>query len=198
MAKQNFIRQAITTKYIGPTNSRGSRVKAKAAAGSISVSWDAAKNPEDNHFAAATALANKMEWLDNGWYLVGGGLPDETGNCYVLVKDEDKSTATNDWRDAVVDMLLTGDERSLKRAITTITGEIGEKAVAVSDWQAMGEWKLEPGRSFTLNDVEAFSIHSYNSSRRPPISAATGRGIHHADIDDIAKDVLKMLKGGEE
>jgi hypothetical protein len=32
--------QAIVTKYIGPTNTRGSRIKARAAAGSITLSRD--------------------------------------------------------------------------------------------------------------------------------------------------------------
>src|SRR4051812_45021830 len=32
--------QAIQTRYLGPSNVRGSRVKAFAAAGSITLSWD--------------------------------------------------------------------------------------------------------------------------------------------------------------
>jgi hypothetical protein len=41
-----MIVQAITTKYIGPSNVRGSRVKATAAAGSVTLSWDHALNRE--------------------------------------------------------------------------------------------------------------------------------------------------------
>ena len=33
-------RQAIVTKYLGPTKSRGSRVKATASAGSITLAWN--------------------------------------------------------------------------------------------------------------------------------------------------------------
>ena len=51
------MRQAIVTKYIGPTTSRGSRVKAAAYAGSITVPWDHALSPEGNHTEAAKALA---------------------------------------------------------------------------------------------------------------------------------------------
>jgi hypothetical protein len=72
--------QAIVTKYIGPTNYRGSRIVAKAAAGRIYVSYDHALNIEDNHTAAAEALANKFGWA--GWWR-GGGMPSGDGNVYV-------------------------------------------------------------------------------------------------------------------
>ncbi|MDK4729358.1 hypothetical protein [Rhizobium phaseoli] len=72
--------QAITTKFFGPTNYRGSRVKATAEAGSITVSWDHALNSEQNHDAAAKALAEKFGWR-GAWF--SGGTP--TGNCYVWV-----------------------------------------------------------------------------------------------------------------
>jgi hypothetical protein len=71
--------QCITTKYLGPTNSRGARVKAKAQAGSVTVSWDDALDANENHDAAALALATKYGWRGT---LVGGGLPDGTGNAY--------------------------------------------------------------------------------------------------------------------
>lgn len=54
--------QAITTKYYGPTNHRGARIKASAQAGAVWVSWDYALNPADNHKAAALALAEKWGW----------------------------------------------------------------------------------------------------------------------------------------
>lgn len=48
--------QAIITKYVGPTNMRGSRYSAKCEAKSISVSADHALNAEDNHIAACLRL----------------------------------------------------------------------------------------------------------------------------------------------
>jgi hypothetical protein len=78
------MRQAITTKYLGPTNFRGSRVKATAEAGSVTISWDDAKSVEANHDAAAAALAAKFgwnEWTGGRW--VSGGLPSTEGNVYV-------------------------------------------------------------------------------------------------------------------
>jgi hypothetical protein len=64
--------QAIQTRYIGPRNVRGSRVKAIAEAGSITLSWNPRLNSEGNHKAAAEALANKFGWHGK-WF--GGGLP---------------------------------------------------------------------------------------------------------------------------
>ena len=54
--------QAIKTKYIGPTNSKGSRVKATCDAGSITINWQDALNTERNHAAARDALCVKLGW----------------------------------------------------------------------------------------------------------------------------------------
>lgn len=67
------LRQAITTKFAGPTNSRGSRVIATAEAGRVTLDWDHALDVPDNHYAAAYALACKFGWLpDAGTRLIGG------------------------------------------------------------------------------------------------------------------------------
>lgn len=73
------MRQAIVTKYHGPTNSRSARVSATAEAGKVTLSWDHALDREDNHSAAALALAQKFGWDGK---LAGGGLP---GGGYVFV-----------------------------------------------------------------------------------------------------------------
>ena len=90
--------QAITTRYIGPTNNRGSRVKAKCWAGSITVSWDHALGTEQNHDAAAIALVQKLGWhyadrthnRDPGAFMYRGELPFGTGNVYVFPCDYSK------------------------------------------------------------------------------------------------------------
>lgn len=61
--------QAVTTKYKGPTNTRGSRVIAFCAAGRVVIEWDDGLNSEQNHARAARALADKFDW--NG-SLIGG------------------------------------------------------------------------------------------------------------------------------
>lgn len=56
--------QAIETKYLGPTDTRGSRIKAVTANGkhSLTVSYDDALSSEDAHGSAAMALAVKIGW----------------------------------------------------------------------------------------------------------------------------------------
>lgn len=65
--------QAIVTKYISPSNVKGSRVKAACQAKSIILNWDDALNADQNHCVAAKALATKLGWFGH-W--VGGKLPD--------------------------------------------------------------------------------------------------------------------------
>jgi hypothetical protein len=71
--------QAIETKYLGPTDMRGSRVRAKAEAGSVIVPWDHALSLDENHTRAAQRLATKLGWRGK-W--VGGTLPSGV-RCYV-------------------------------------------------------------------------------------------------------------------
>ena len=80
--------QAITTKYLGPTNFRDGRVKATAWAGSIILRWNDALNSADNHAAAAKALCVKLGWLGDQYHgLVGGGLNNSTDMCWVFNND---------------------------------------------------------------------------------------------------------------
>jgi len=52
--------QAIQTKYLGPTNTRGSRIKATCWLTSVTVAWDYSANAEENHTAAIEALVCKL------------------------------------------------------------------------------------------------------------------------------------------
>jgi hypothetical protein len=81
--------QAIQTKYIGPSNVKGSRVKAKAQAGSITLHWDDSLNSDANHTAAALALAKKLGWTYGTWH--GGGMPDGSGCVFVCADRPDMS-----------------------------------------------------------------------------------------------------------
>lgn len=75
--------QAIITRYLGATNSRGARVKAKIKSDSVTLPWDHAKDVDENHNAAAQALALKLDWHGN-W--ARGSLPDGTGNVYICIR----------------------------------------------------------------------------------------------------------------
>ena len=67
--------QTITTKYLGPTDYKGSRFKATHTGGfaSVTLPYDYALSPELNHLAAANALSDKLNW--DGQY-VGGHTKD--------------------------------------------------------------------------------------------------------------------------
>jgi hypothetical protein len=84
---RNMIVQAITTRYLGPTNTRGGRIKAKAWAKSLTVEYDHALNVEDNHREAAEALIAKLDWAKVGGVWHQGGHPDGSGYCFVCVSD---------------------------------------------------------------------------------------------------------------
>ena len=69
--------QAITVKMLSPTDTKGSRVKATAAAGSVTLPRDYALTDSRNAYRAAIALADKYEWLpatnpNTPWSLDGG------------------------------------------------------------------------------------------------------------------------------
>ena len=68
--------QAIRTRYFGPTDTRGSRIQAKAEAGAIYVNYNYGLNSrEENHKAACEALMAKLQWSpEYGNYtpMVGG------------------------------------------------------------------------------------------------------------------------------
>lgn len=67
--------KAIQTKFIGPSNTKGARVRAWINGSSAAVSWDYGAEVADNHGMAARKLAASLKWDGR---LVGGTLPDET------------------------------------------------------------------------------------------------------------------------
>ncbi len=60
-------RQAITTKFLGPTNHHGSRIKATCEAGSLYFECDDALDIDDNHAMAAAMLASRYGWLGHAY-----------------------------------------------------------------------------------------------------------------------------------
>src|SRR5574343_267845 len=81
------MRQAIVTKFIGPTNIKGSRVSAKCMAGRIIMDWDHRYGVDKNHQLAAMKLVKKLGWdahtKESQWR--GGAMPDG-GYCFVDTK----------------------------------------------------------------------------------------------------------------
>lgn len=69
---------SITTKYLPCTDHRGSRIKAYRADHdkgdtTLTVPYDHALNLDENHVAAALALASKLSW--HGTWHTGFGAP---------------------------------------------------------------------------------------------------------------------------
>jgi hypothetical protein len=83
--------QAIVTRYLGPTNSRGSRIAARASAGRCFVEYEDGLSPDRNHRAAAMKLANKF-----GWYGIWheGELPGPHAESVYVCEDGSMLDAT--------------------------------------------------------------------------------------------------------
>jgi len=79
----SFVTQAIETKYLGATNTKGARIKATAWAGSVTLPYDHALSAEKNHKKAAFALLLKLRW--NGTYAQGANVK---GDGYHFVNVE--------------------------------------------------------------------------------------------------------------
>jgi hypothetical protein len=87
--------QAILTQYLPATNFKGSRVKATCQAKSKTLHWDHALNIDENHMAAARALATDLGWNYGPW--VGGGLPGDKGMSWVCLD------ARREWESFTLD-----------------------------------------------------------------------------------------------
>ncbi len=81
--------KAIMTKYHGPTNSRGSRIKAIDLDGnSVYLSFDPEWNHDTAHREAAKALCRKMRWTGT---LAQGSI--KGGEVFVFVNSRNTFTA---------------------------------------------------------------------------------------------------------
>ena len=82
--------QAIQTKYLGPTETKGSRIKAWCDAGSITIGYPYEYSGMDCHLQAAKALQIKLGWIGKAYgQLLGGALPNQGGYCFVLAPTVD-------------------------------------------------------------------------------------------------------------
>ena len=77
--------QAITTKYLGPTNTRGSRFKASCEAASITMNLDDRFDIPENHKFAAILLTQKLGWDDESRYGEWHGGATKDGYVFVRV-----------------------------------------------------------------------------------------------------------------
>ena len=78
--------QAIQTKYIAPTNHRGSRIKAWCDAGSKTISYPYGLNVDLAHYDAALQLQNQLGWIGDNYGILKQGCLPNGDYCHVLVK----------------------------------------------------------------------------------------------------------------
>lgn len=74
--------QAITTKHLPATDTKGRRIKATCQGGNITIGWDYELDDRQNHWAAAMALINKLGWY--GPFTIG---ETKTGYAVLFVTD---------------------------------------------------------------------------------------------------------------
>jgi hypothetical protein len=78
--------QTIIARFLGPTNHRGSRIKATAWRASVTVPYDYALSQSANHYAAAEALCLKLSAGEPGFWrtILGAETPDGTGFAFII------------------------------------------------------------------------------------------------------------------
>ena len=84
--------QTISTKYYGPTDHRGSRIKAQASGAKTTYwhDWEYGKNTEENYREAAKQLLIKLNWESvSGSWIMGG-----TKDGYVFVNNSETFSGT--------------------------------------------------------------------------------------------------------
>jgi len=82
--------QAITTKVLAPTNTKGTRIKAITASGiSITLSWEYADDELDNARRAVYTIIR--EKLNDGWKGVYHAAA--TSDGYVFVRDDNPTVS---------------------------------------------------------------------------------------------------------
>jgi hypothetical protein len=76
--------QAIETKYLAPTNTKGSRIQVSSEAGRKTYGYDYSLDTTDNHDKAAEKYARALGWLE-GHKLESGSLKRGAVRVHVLV-----------------------------------------------------------------------------------------------------------------
>lgn len=104
---------AIFTKFIGPTNIRGNRIKAYDCNGnSVTITYDHAISRSDMHRKVAQALCDKMWWPGN--LIQAGGL---NGDVFVF---DDGAVDALHLAEATIKRLCGNDKAKIASTCGTI------------------------------------------------------------------------------
>ena len=77
-----FYGQAVRAKYIGPSNTRGTRISVSAQVGRMTVAWDHALNRDENYARAIGLFVRRWGWW--GAWSLGGAVDGSTVATRVL------------------------------------------------------------------------------------------------------------------
>lgn len=182
-------RQAIVTKYHGPTNSTGARISATAYAGRIYWHYDHALDAPENHRAAAIQLANRYGWLDDETPysdadLVGGSMPSQDGYCFVIDDREHRAEiVTGTWKDILIDAILND---RFDEAMSMLVEHIDENE---SD-PIRGGWSIRDSVDFYRHETYMFTL---NSDGREYGKQASPAPKLIRDVRDVRTRVLAFL-----
>jgi hypothetical protein len=88
---------AIMSKYHGPTDTRGSKVRAKVDGYTVTVGYASELDSEANHRAAVVALCAKLNWDADRFF---GGSLDDGRWAWVPVSTYDWEQRQKEVRDA--------------------------------------------------------------------------------------------------
>ena len=80
----------IKTKFIGPTNTRGARIKATCQAGSATISYPYSESISDSHWLAAQELITKLSLNWGSEFTVGS----DNDGYYFIPKTEYNTAKT--------------------------------------------------------------------------------------------------------
>jgi hypothetical protein len=98
--ESNMSRVLIQTRYFGPTDRRGSRIKATSRDGrksepSILIPYDYDLGASGNHSKAAAALALMMGWLKDDEDTLCGSTDGNGSGFFVLVREPNNGQRNN-------------------------------------------------------------------------------------------------------
>ena len=78
--------QAIQTRFLSPTNSRGARIKAWCKAGSKTMAYHYGMNTDLNHYEAAMQLFKQLGWDNSGTHTLSQGCLPNEDYCHVIIE----------------------------------------------------------------------------------------------------------------
>ena len=194
--------QAILTHYLLPTDSRPARVKARTAAGALTKTWDYAKNPEQNHIAAAQALAETLGWLPiAGRGLVSGQLAD--GSFAHLLMDQAPAQPTTSGLSAIAALAdELAELRDWKQSQLAVETERDAQAVAA----LLGIQKgssiragIEPAVKRLIAERDALraelvALHAQEPAATVPVGWAVESSAHPGSVQIYPEQALEIVE----